>query len=432
MRKSSGQLDARGRAISSNSAAHGRSLAPVQEDACRRERADPIRVLIVTRYFGFPCGTTNVVLDYLRSFPRDRIEVEHASFVVTDPSFRRELESLGIRTFQLDDRNPLKSLVILRRLLKHRQFDLVIGTAWKPYVAAALAGKGTSAKAMAWIHGISLAMKGQFRKYVYRILFRHKPIIFASKAVKRAHSYSSHIGRESVVYAGIAPLPSLYPREMRAAIGVPVDAFVVGYTAQFMEWKNHRSLLSVASALVEKYPRLHFVLIGDGFLFSEVTRMSGALGLDGRVHFLGNRSDAKELLGTFDAYMHPSDGEAFGLALVEAMLAGLPTLASTTGAFPEIIEDGITGLLAPPYDIQRMCQGLSRLIDDPVLRRTLGQQAHQAIAGRFTVEQFAAALTEVFENTAGSGSHSSNLCLASPAGSKREAITRTNSAERAE
>ena len=128
-----------------------------------------------------------------------------------------------------------------------------------------------------------------------------------------------------------------------------MDAFVVGYTAQFIEWKNHRSLLNVASALVKKYPHLHFVLIGDGFLLSEVARMSSDLGLDDRVHFLGNRTDAKELLGTFDAYMHPSCGEAFGLSLAEAMLAGLPTLASDTGAFPEIIEHGITGLLIPPY-----------------------------------------------------------------------------------
>lgn len=365
-----------------------------------REHSGPIRVLIVTRKLSFPCGITNVVLDYLRSFPRDRITVEHASFVAPDPSFRRDLESLGISTFQLDDRNPLRALAILHGLLKHRHFDLVVGTAWKPYVAAALAANGTSAKAMAWIHSIPLAMEGLFRKYVYRILFRRKPIIFASKAVQGAHSYRSHTGRESVVYAGIAPMPSLYPRAMRAAIGLPMDAFVVGYTAQFMEWKNHGSLLNVASTLVEKYPRLHFVLIGDGFLFSEVARMSSTLGLDDRVHFLGNRSDARELLGTFDAYMHPSCGEAFGLALVEAMLAGLPTLASDTGAFPEIIEDGITGLLAPPYDIQRMCEGLSRLVDDPVLRRRLGQQARQAIARRFTVERFAAALTETLENAA--------------------------------
>ncbi len=368
-----------------------------------RKHPRPIRVLIVTRYFAFPCGTTNVVLDYLRSFPRDRVTVEHASFVAPDSSFRRELESLGISTFQLDDFNPLKSLTTLHRLLKHRRFDLVVGTAWKPYVAAAIAANGTGAKAMAWVHSIPLTMEDQFRKRVYRFLFRRKPIIFASKAVQGTHSYRLHTGSESVVYAGVAPLPSLYPRAMRAAIGLPMDAFVVGYTAQFVEWKNHRSLLNVASALVAKYPHLHFVLIGDGFLFSEVARMCSDLALDDRVHFLGNRSDAKELLGTFDAYMHPSCGEAFGLALVEAMMAGLPTLASDNGAFPEIVEDGVTGFLAPPYDIQRMCEGLSRLIDDPALGQRLGQQARQTIARRFTVEKFVAALTESFENAACNG-----------------------------
>jgi glycosyltransferase involved in cell wall biosynthesis len=363
-----------------------------------RERSNPMRVLIVTRNLRLASGVANVVLDYLGSFPRDRVAVEHASFVPPEPSFKQELESHGISTFQLDDHRPLASLSILHRLLKDRQFDLTVGTSWKAYALAALAGIGTRTKSVAWIHGIPLAVEGLVRKYSYRILFRHQAIIFASKAVQSAHSYRSHVGKEYVVYAGIAPLPPLYPRRMRAIIGVPNDAFVVGYTAEFVEWKNHRVLLKVGSTLADKYPSLHIVLIGDGPTRKEITRMSTALGLDGRVHFLGKRRDAKELLGTFDAYIHPSDGEAFGLALAEAMLAGLPVLASNTGAFPEIIENEITGLLVPPHDVPKICEGVARLINDPVLRLELGRRAQQAIARRFTVEKFTTALTEAFES----------------------------------
>jgi glycosyltransferase involved in cell wall biosynthesis len=357
-----------------------------------------VRVLIVTRNLNLPSGLTNVVLDYVRSFPRDRIEVEHASFETPEPSLKRELESRGIPTCQLDDRRSFTSLSILHRLLKDRRVDLIVGTSWKPYVLAALARKGTKTQSAAWIHGIPLAVEGTVRKYIYRIVYRHRPILFASRAVQCAHSYRSHAGREYVVYAGIAPLPSLYPRGMRTTIGVPNDAFVVGYTAQFVGWKNHKVLLKVASTLAEKYPSLHIVLIGAGPTCEEVAQMCTALGLGGRVHFLGNRSDAKELLGTFDAYIHPSDGEAFGLALAEAMLAGLPVLASNTGAFPEIIENEITGLLVPPHDVSKICEGLVRLINDPMLRLELGQRAQQAISTRFTPEKFTATLTEAFEN----------------------------------
>jgi glycosyltransferase involved in cell wall biosynthesis len=184
---------------------------------------------------------------------------------------------------------------------------------------------------------------------------------------------------------------------MRATIGVPNDAFVVGYTAEFIEWKNHIAVLQAASALIDRYPSLHIVLIGDGTIRDQVAQTSAALGLDGRVHFLGKRNDAKALLGTFDVYVHPSDGEAFGLALAEAMLAGLPVLASNTGAFPEIIENEITGLLVPPHDAEKISEGLARLIDDPVLRRELGRRARQAIERRFTVDKFTTALTEAFE-----------------------------------
>ena len=363
-----------------------------------KEHSGPIRVLIVTRNFSFTSGVTRVVLDYLRSFPKDRIAVEHASFMPPEPSLKQELERRGISTFQFDDHRSLLSVSVLHRLLADRKFDLVVGTSWKPYVVAALARIGTRTRSVAWIHGIPLEAKGVVRKYVYRVLARRQPIIFASRAVQSAHSYKSHVGKEYVVYAGIAPLPLLYPESMRTSVGVPEDAFVVGYTAAFLEWKNHKALLKAVSSLAKKYPPLHIVLIGDGPIRKEITQMSTALGLDDRVHFLGKRSDAKELLGTFDAYIHPSDGEAFGLALAEAMLAGLPVLASNTSAFPEIIEDGITGLLVPPHDVPKICQELARLIDDPVLRADLGRRAHQAIATRFTVEKFTTVLTEVFEN----------------------------------
>jgi glycosyltransferase involved in cell wall biosynthesis len=364
------------------------------------QRSSPIRVLIITRDFKLGSGVTKVVLDYIRHFPNEKIVVEHASFIPPESPYSQELVSRGIKASSLDERNVLNSFLTLHTLLRQRSFDLVVGTSWKPYVLAALARKGTSTKVAAWIHGIPLAVDGVFRKHLYRLLFLNRPIIFVSKAVQQAHSYNLHRGQQCIVYAGIPELPPLYPRTMRSTIGVPYEAFVVGYTAQFMEWKNHRVLLKVALALAETYPLLHLVLIGDGPLRERIARECVASRLDGRIHFLGNRADAKELLGTLDACIHPSDGEAFGLALAEAMLAGLPVLGSNTGAISEIIDDEISGFLVPPHDAPRICERLRQLIEDPVLRIQLGQGARQAIATRFTVGRFTTALTDAFENAA--------------------------------
>jgi glycosyltransferase involved in cell wall biosynthesis len=366
----------------------------------RDRKSGLIRVLIVTRDFKVGSGLANIVLDYLRTFPRERIVVEHATFLPPEILPKKEAEKLGISTIQLKEKSIFASMSILRRLIKDNEYDLIVGTSWKPYVLAALVTKGMKTRAIAWIFGIPTAVDGAFRRYLYRILFWRQPIIFLSKAVQAAHSYGAHVGKEFIVYPGVSLLPPLYPKSMRTEIGVPESSFVIGYTAEFVEWKNHRTLLWAVAAVIQEYTALHVVLIGDGPTQKDMRQMAKALGLDAHVHFLGKRSDARELLGTFDAYIHLSDGEAFGLALAEAMLAGLPVLASTTGAFPEIISNELNGLLVSPHDVPRICEELKRIVSNSILRRELGHRAVSAIEGTFSVRKFTTALTEAFEEIA--------------------------------
>jgi glycosyltransferase involved in cell wall biosynthesis len=98
-----------------------------------------------------------------------------------------------------------------------------------------------------------------------------------------------------------------------------------------------------------------------------------------------------------DAYVHPSDGEAFGLALAEAMSAGLPVVAANAGALPELVRDEIDGLLFPPLDVEALTQAINRLIDNPHLRMSLGANAQQRIAKNFSASEFSKTLTAALD-----------------------------------
>ena len=107
--------------------------------------------------------------------------------------------------------------------------------------------------------------------------------------------------------------------------------------------------------------------------------MAADLGLAGRVHFLGQRDDIPDLLAALDIFVLPSHSEGVSLALLEAMAAGLPVIATAVGGLPEVVTDGVNGLLIPPQDPEALAQALARLLDDPALAKKLGENARQHV-----------------------------------------------------
>ena len=102
--------------------------------------------------------------------------------------------------------------------------------------------------------------------------------------------------------------------------------------------------------------------------------MAESLGLAEAVHFLGQRQDVPDLLNAMDIFVLPSYSEGVSLALLEAMAAGLPVIATAVGGLPEVVEDGVTGLLIPPRDAEALAGALERLLADPAWARKLGDQ----------------------------------------------------------
>ena len=136
--------------------------------------------------------------------------------------------------------------------------------------------------------------------------------------------------------------------EVRRELGLAPEAVVVGLVARLDHWgKGHREFFTALAALPDGYP-VEALIIGGGRREAEMRRLAAELGLAGRVHFLGQRDDVPDLLSALDLFVLPSHSEGVSLALLEAMAAGLPVIATAVGGLPEVVTDGENGLLIPP------------------------------------------------------------------------------------
>jgi glycosyltransferase involved in cell wall biosynthesis len=137
-------------------------------------------------------------------------------------------------------------------------------------------------------------------------------------------------------------------------------------------------------------------LIGDGPQHADVAAAVHALGLEGAVRLAGERHDVPQRLAEADVFVLSSRSEGAPLSVLEAMAAGLPVVASAVGGVPELVEDGVTGVLVAPGDPAALAAVLERLLADGDLRRRLGAAGRERVLARFDLEPMRRAHVDLY------------------------------------
>ena len=206
------------------------------------------------------------------------------------------------------------------------------------------------------------------------------------------------------------PLDSLEERHaLRDELGLPQDTPTICLPARVAEGKGHEVWLE-ALARVPKALPWHGVILGgttwarggDEAYVARVEALIARLGLASRITFTGHRADIRRLLPAFDILCIPSRNEAFGLTVIESMAAGRPVVGANSGAIPELLADN-SGLLAPHDDPIAWSRQLIRLLEDPQLCETLGQQARLRAEAHFSQTEHIAKLIQLYTDPSGIG-----------------------------
>ncbi|MDD2903250.1 MAG: glycosyltransferase family 4 protein [Syntrophales bacterium] len=193
-----------------------------------------------------------------------------------------------------------------------------------------------------------------------------------------------------VLYNAVDLVPCQKSQEslkVREELGLTPDQPVVGLVARLdHRAKGHLELIQALALLKDRHP-LHALMVGGGRRQEEMRELAASLGLQDKVHFLGNRRDVPVLLQAMDIFVLPSHNEGVSLAVLEAMAAGLPVIVSAVGGLPEIVQHEENGLLIPPKDVEALARSLAQLRENPDLARKLGKKAREHIEAHYSLER---------------------------------------------
>lgn len=170
----------------------------------------------------------------------------------------------------------------------------------------------------------------------------------------------------------------------RLRFGVPLDAPVIVSVGRLVAQKGWDTIVDVARHVLAAHPGARFMVVGDGPLRQVIDAQVAACGIASQVVRVGECRDIRPALFAADIYLHASRWEGMSNAIMEAMAARLPVVASAVGGTPELVHDGCTGFLFPVGDGRAAADPICRLIADPAVRRILGERGRAIIETHYS------------------------------------------------
>jgi glycosyltransferase involved in cell wall biosynthesis len=197
---------------------------------------------------------------------------------------------------------------------------------------------------------------------------------------------------------GISPPP---PGRSRAVVRAELDLLdsdrLILAVGSLTRQKDHAVLIEAFQRVARRASGVHLAIAGEGPLRTALERQVNDAGLTDRVHLLGARSDAVDLIAAADAFALASVREGLSITLLEAMRAGCPVVATRVGGSPEAIEHGASGWIVEPRDPRALSEALLELLGDPVHAAECARSARQCWQERFTAERMVADTEELYQ-----------------------------------
>jgi glycosyltransferase involved in cell wall biosynthesis len=212
------------------------------------------------------------------------------------------------------------------------------------------------------------------------------------QAILRHHGYSPD--RIVTLLNGVPANPFVNDPDVRARkrreLDIPENDPVVGTVAVLTEQKGIDYLIDAASLVSARYPRVRFLVVGDGPLMGALRARAAAIGLDSRITFTGWRADVTELLAAMDIYVMSSLWEAMPLALLEAMAAARPIVVTDVGDNRRIVADGKAASVVAARDASAIAGAVADLLDNPAQATELGRQAYRTFSAKYALSRMIA------------------------------------------
>lgn len=285
-------------------------------------------------------------------------------------------------------------------LLRYRP-DIINSHNVMPNVYGAIGGHLLKIPSILTLHSGEKTSVAEFNRKT-NSLVKHIVCVSDQIALKLSDSAAHHISHtpRSEINNGIdvAQYINHDGSKLRAEFGFSSEDVVIGSVGRLQSVKNHKLLIDAVKSLSGKFGNLKVLLVGDGPLRKELERYASSLGMQNAIIFAGYRSDIPAILSAMDIFALPSLAEGSPIALLEAMAAKLPVIASAVGSIPKIIQNNVNGITVPPDDLSSFNSSLSNLVNNLDSARRLGSKGYHTVKSDHSMQKMYASYQEIYEN----------------------------------
>jgi glycosyltransferase involved in cell wall biosynthesis len=301
------------------------------------------------------------------------------------------------RTYDLA---ALRAALELRRFLKQQRIQIVQTFFESSDLWAGFVTKAMSDAKLIWSRRDMGILRASKHHVAYRLMSSMPDRVFAVSEEVRQHCVVVDRIKPTLVetvYNGI----DVADWDMVVAPAKAPGAFVVATVGNIRRVKGHDIFIKAAASVAAQFPRISFKIAGDVLepdYFVELQTLIRNLNLSERFHFVGGVTDLREYLSTADIFVLPSRSEGFSNAIVEAMAASLPVVATDVGGNTEAVTDGVSGLIVPSEDPAALAAAITRLLSDPAKAEEMGAAGKKLASEKFTTDAMMRQITLAYAN----------------------------------
>lgn len=288
----------------------------------------------------------------------------------------------------------IKKLFHLARFLRNERIQIVQTHMYAPNLIGSLAAR---------LAGVPVIITTEHGKNTWKRMRHHmverfiiNPIVSmrvaVSKDILRLRKDKDHVpGRKIIFIGNCVDIPD--ERHFRAE----KEQTIIGTVGRLVPAKDYRTLLIAAKDVIAKRPDVKFIFVGDGEEREMLEKTAASLNIASHIEFLGWQSDVGHYLDQMDLFVLSSITEGIPVALLEAMVKGIPIVATNVGGIPEVIQDGLNGLLVQAGHPENLAHAILNMLEHEDIKARLGRAARARIIESFAVTQICREYATLYE-----------------------------------
>jgi glycosyltransferase involved in cell wall biosynthesis len=315
----------------------------------------------------------------------------------------RRLEGTGVRVVSLDMRGPwdlARGVTRLKRLIREVNPTVVHSHLFPADVVTGVAAAGLSRRGVPLVYSDHAewnrrrGIRGFNRVDAWTYSHYHRLVCVSGRVEEALVAWTPGVASRTRVIHNAVPIPD---RQWSPAGPFHTDVLLVG---RMEEQKGVDVLLRALRLLKDRGRTVCTRIVGGGSMDEAYRALNAELGLEDSVEFCGWRTDAEELMLGSRLLALPSRFEGLPMVLLEGMALGVPVVSSAVGGAPEVIHDGVSGVLLPPAEVEPLAAALEAVLDDPAYAARLGVHARREIVERYSMQAYADQLLDLYAEVA--------------------------------